>query len=106
HLFHMIQGARYQRQGGAHYAVGADETLRFASRKEGKSDKTLNPFVYDDIKTIADHRHYAGDKGPHAGNGRSDAAGGGHAHAGLMLYQGDNWPAEYHGKIFIGNIHG
>jgi putative membrane-bound dehydrogenase-like protein len=84
HLFHLVQGGRFTRQAGSHF----------------------NPYVYDDIKTIADHVHYAGNKGPHAGNGRSDSAGGGHAHAGLMIYQGDNWPAEYRGKIFIGNIHG
>lgn len=106
HLFHMIQGARYQRQGGSHYAANADETQRFASKKEGKSDKTLNPYVYDDIKTIADHRHYVGDKGPHAANGRSDAAGGGHAHAGLLIYNGESFPAEYRGKLFMNNIHG
>ena len=84
HLWHVIQGARYQRQAGQHF----------------------NPFTFDDIKQSADHVHYAGSQGPHAGNGRSDAAGGGHAHAGLMVYQGDNWPAAYRGKIFIGNIHG
>lgn len=84
HLFHMIQGARYHRQAGTHF----------------------NPYIFEDIKTCADHVHYAGNKGPHAGNNRSDAAGGGHAHAGLMVYQGDNWPAEYRGKILIGNIHG
>ena len=44
--------------------------------------------------------------GPHAGNGRSDMAGGGHAHAGLMCYLGGSWPKEYHGKLIIGNIHG
>jgi len=84
HLFHMVQGGRFTRQAGSHF----------------------NPAIYDDIKTIADHVHYAGDKGPHAGNNRSGAAGGGHAHAGLMIYQGDNWPAEYRGKIFMNNIHG
>jgi putative membrane-bound dehydrogenase-like protein len=106
HLFHMIQGARYHRQGGAHYAANADEIQRFAAKKEGRSDKTLHPFIYDDIKTIADHRHYVGDKGPHAANNRSDAAGGGHAHAGLLVYQGDSFPAEYRGKLFMNNIHG
>ena len=38
HLWHIIQGAHYQRQAGQHF----------------------NPHVYDDIKTIADHVHYAG----------------------------------------------
>lgn len=84
HFFHMIQGGRFERQAGQHF----------------------NPYVYDDIKTIADHLHYAGSKGPHAGNGRSDAAGGGHAHAGMLIYQGDSWPAEYQGKAFMNNIHG
>ena len=84
HLWHIIQGARYQRQAGQHF----------------------NPYTFDDIKQVGDHVHYAGNQGPHAGNNRSDAAGGGHAHAGLMVYQGDNWPQQYRDKIFIGNIHG
>lgn len=84
HFFHMIQGARYIRQGGQHF----------------------NPYTYADIDTIADHLHYAGNKGPHAANGRSDAAGGGHAHAGLLVYQGDSWPASYRGKVFMNNVHG
>lgn len=84
HLFHVIQGARYERQAGQHF----------------------NPFTYNDIKNIADHFHYAGAKGPHAGNNRSDAAGGGHAHAGLMIYQGAAFPKEFDGKIFMNNIHG
>lgn len=84
HLFHIIQGARYDRQAGQHF----------------------NPYTFNDIKTIADHRHYAGSKGPHAANGRSDAAGGGHAHAGLMVYLGDSWPEKYRGQLFMNNIHG
>ncbi len=85
HLFHIIQGARYERQAGQHF----------------------NPYIYKDITTIADHLHYAGAKDrPHAANGRSDAAGGGHAHAGLMVYLGDTWPEKYRGEIFMNNIHG
>jgi putative membrane-bound dehydrogenase-like protein len=83
HLYHMIQGGRYERQAGPHF----------------------NPYTYEDIKTVADHRHYVGGN-PHAGNNRSDAAGGGHAHAGLLIYQGDSWPAEYRGRMFMNNIHG
>ena len=83
HLYHVIQGARYERQAGAHF----------------------NPYTYDDIKTIADHRHYLG-ANPHGGNGRSDLAGGGHAHAGALIYQGDAWPAEYRGSLLMNNIHG
>jgi putative membrane-bound dehydrogenase-like protein len=84
HLFHMVQSGRFQRQAGSHF----------------------NPYVYDDIKTIADHVHWAGNQGPHAGNSRSAAVGGGHAHAGLLVYQGENWPEQFRGKIFMNNIHG
>jgi len=83
HMWHMIQGGRYARQGGTHF----------------------NPYTYDDIKTIAAHRHYAGPN-PHGGNGKSDDVGGGHAHAGLICYQGGAWPKEYDGKLFMGNLHG
>ena len=85
HLYHVVQGARYKRQAGKHF----------------------NPAIYDDIKTVADHVHWVGTKGPHAGNSRSGSAGGGHAHAGAMIYLGgDSWPAEYRDSIFMNNIHG
>jgi putative membrane-bound dehydrogenase-like protein len=83
HLYHVIQGARYQRQAGSHF----------------------NPYTFADIQTIADHRHYVGDT-PHGGNGSSNDAGGGHAHAGAMIYLGGAWPDEYRGRIFMNNIHG
>lgn len=83
HLYHIIQGGRYQRQAGQHF----------------------NPYTYDDIKTIGDHVHYLG-ANPHGGNNRSDSAGGGHAHAGALIYQGDAWPAEYRGSLLMNNIHG
>lgn len=83
HLYHIIQNARYERQAGPHF----------------------NPYTYDDIKTIADHRHYVG-ANPHGGNGRSDSAGGGHAHAGALIYLGGAFPAEYRGSLFMNNIHG
>ena len=84
HLYNVIQGARYQRQGGQHF----------------------NPYTYDDIKTHADHVHWVGDRGPHAGNHRSGAAGGGHAHVGAMVYLGGSWPEQYRNQIFTTNIHG
>lgn len=84
HLYHVIPGARYQRQAGQHF----------------------NAFTYDDIKTHADHVHWVGTYGPHAGNNRSDAAGGGHAHAGAMVYLGGSWPAQYRNQLFMNNIHG
>ena len=106
HLFHMIQGGRYHRQGGTHYAVGPDETTRFWAKKDGKSDKTLNPFVYDDLKTIADHAHFRGNQWNDKDRSTSWQLGGGHAHAGLLVYQGDSFPAEYRGQLFMNNIHG
>src|SRR6185295_380623 len=83
HLYHVIQGARYQRQAGEH----------------------IDPYTYADIQTIADHRHYIGNT-PHEGNGRSNDAGGGHAHCGAMIYLGGVWPDEYRHTIFMNNIHG
>ena len=102
HLFHMIQGARLERQGGEHFPINREETRRYART----SGKPVHPHIYDDIKTHADHVHWAGNLGPHAANARSDAMGGGHAHAGVMIYQGESWPEEYRNKIIIGNIHG
>lgn len=106
HLWHMVQGARYQRQGGQHYSITLDEYQRNQPFLPENSPSYIHPFIYEDIQTIADHFHYAGSRGPHAGNGRSDALGGGHAHAGLMCYLGGSWPAEFHDKVFMGNIHG
>lgn len=106
HLWHMIQGARYERQGGQHYSVSMDEIQRNASHIDSRSGKPVFPYFYDDIKTIGDHVHWVGNKGPHAGNSRSDSAGGGHAHAGMMVYLGDSWPEEFRGKLFMNNIHG
>lgn len=83
HLFHIVQGGRYERQAGSHF------------------DK----YTFDDIKTIADHRHYVG-ASPHEGNNRSAEAGGGHAHCGLLIYKGEQFPAEYRGGLFFENIHG
>jgi putative membrane-bound dehydrogenase-like protein len=83
HCFHIVQGGRYQRQANDHF----------------------NIYTYADIQTIADHLHWQG-ANPWAGNNKSDSAGGGHAHAGLLCYQGGAWPEKYRGKLFMGNIHG
>lgn len=91
HLWHMIQGGRYSRQGGQHF----------------------NPYTFEDIQTIADHLHYVGNIRDHAWWGHEPhsltntlAAGGGHAHAGAMIYLGDNWPDKYRNQIFMHNVHG
>jgi putative membrane-bound dehydrogenase-like protein len=64
HLWHVVPGGIYHRQGGQHF----------------------NPYVYDDIKTIADHRHRS-------------------AHGGARIYQSDAFPTSQHGRIFMANIH-
>ncbi len=92
HLFHIAQGGRYERQAGDHF----------------------NPHVYEDIKTIADHRHYAGDIRDHAWWGREEPehgkgtkeAGGGHAHCGAMIYLGGSFPDRFEGTVFFANVHG
>ena len=84
HMFHIVQGARYTRQAGNHF----------------------NPFTYADIPTIADHLHYLGNQWNVNDRKRSDDLGGGHAHAGAMVYLGGSWPAEYRNQIFMNNIHG
>jgi putative membrane-bound dehydrogenase-like protein len=84
HLFHIIQGARYERQAGQHF----------------------NPYTFNDIKTIAKHRHYVGNQWNNNDRRRSDELGGGHAHAGAMVYLGGAWPEKYRNQIFMNNIHG
>ena len=64
HLWHVIPGGIYHRQGGHHF----------------------NPYVYSDIRTIADHRHRS-------------------AHGGARVYLSDAFPQRYHGQIFMANIH-
>ena len=64
HMFHIIPGGIYQRQGGSHY----------------------NPYIYEDIQTIVDHRHRS-------------------AHGGARIYQSDAFAEEEQGRVFMANIH-
>src|SRR5262249_31012262 len=86
HLFHIVQGGHYERMYGQH----------------------LNPHVYGLMQSCADHYHWAGGEWTtsRAAQGAHSDAGGGHAHTGCMIYHGDNWPDEYRGKVFMGNLHG
>ncbi len=87
HLWHVVPGARFQ-------------------RREGK-DTHPNPFTYELMKPISDHRHW--DDSPNALQRHGHAhpeQGGGHSHSGLMIYQADVWPERYRGKAFMSNIHG
>ncbi len=93
HLWHAIPGAHFRRMYG-------DDP---------------DPHTYGLIEQHADHFHFdtgAGwTKSRAAFDGSSfaagsDSLGGGHAHAGLMIYQADNWPAQYRGRLFTLNLHG
>jgi putative membrane-bound dehydrogenase-like protein len=66
-----------------------------------------NPRAYALIDQHADHWHFdTGKDWRESRDGKANALGGGHAHAGMMIYQGDNWPAEYRGHLFTLNFHG
>ena len=85
HLWHMIPGAHFTRP------------------------FTLDPNrkTYELIDFHADHWHFdTGKNWTDSRDGAANAFGGGHAHIGTMIYNGDNWPAEYRGKLFTLNMHG
>lgn len=64
HLFHVVQGGVYHKQSKPH----------------------VNPYIYDDIKTIRDHSHLS-------------------AHGGARFYLADAFPKTYHDRLFMCNIH-
>jgi putative membrane-bound dehydrogenase-like protein len=90
HLWHGIPGAYYRRMFGTH----------------------LNPHVYEVIEQTADHFHW--DAGAETWSdirklgvtGKTDSLGGGHAHVGMLIYQGGLWPEKYHGAVLTCNLHG
>lgn len=89
HFWHSIPGAYFKRMFGEHF----------------------NPRLFELIDQHADHYHW--DRVENWSDIRSkgvtpttDKAGGGHAHCGFMIYQGDNWPIEYQGRAFTANLHG
>lgn len=86
HLFHVVPGAHLVRMFG----------------------QDMEPHSYKLLESIADHIHWAGGSwtSSRGGKGEHSAAGGGHAHAGAMIYLGDNWPERYRNRVFMCNIHG
>jgi len=90
HLWHALPGARYRRMYGNHF------------------DK----FLYELIPQTGDHFHWDqgnehwADLKKKGMTSPTDAAGGGHAHCGMMIYGADNWPEEYRGQVFTLNLHG
>jgi putative membrane-bound dehydrogenase-like protein len=89
HLWHVIPGAYYRRMFGTH----------------------LNPHVYEIIEQTADHFHW--DTGSESWSdirkgisNKTLELGGGHAHVGMLIYQGGLWPKEYEGAVLTCNLHG
>jgi putative membrane-bound dehydrogenase-like protein len=89
HLWHVVPNAHWRRMYGTHF----------------------NPYLFGVIEQTADHFHWDTKEQWHeirklGVTDTTSAAGGGHAHSGLMIYQGDNWPKQYRGKAFTVNLHG
>ncbi|MBC8002388.1 MAG: c-type cytochrome, partial [Opitutaceae bacterium] len=88
HLWQVIPGAHYRRMSG-------DDP---------------NPRVYEALEQHADHVHWATrEVWTDVRKGVTNAtlvAGGGHAHTGLLIYQGGQWPSEWNGKLLTVNFHG
>jgi putative membrane-bound dehydrogenase-like protein len=88
---HVIQGGVFWNQANANYPdfIVAEPPRDF-------------PSFRNYLLASARYDHGAGG----AGEPGSDAIYGGHSHVGTMIYYGDNWPAEYRGRLFTHNLHG
>lgn len=89
HLWHVVPGAYYRRMFGEH----------------------SNPDLYELIEQTADHFHWDtrevwSDIRKLGVTSTTSEAGGGHAHSGMMIYLGENWPARYRNTLFTVNYHG
>jgi len=85
HLWHLIPGAHCKESFGA----------------------PVNPLVFERLDTIADHWHFdTKGKWSDSRDGAANDLGGGHAHVGMMIYQGSGWPEGYRDRLFTLNLHG
>ncbi len=85
HLWHGIPGAHFKE------SFGSDP----------------NPLVYERLDMHADHWHFdTSGKWSDSRDGAANAFGGGHAHVGMMIYQGKRWPERFHDRLFTLNMHG
>lgn len=90
HAFHVVPGGHMTRMYG----------------------EDVNPFVYGLQTSQCDHLHWGGGAWTSSrstgvnGSPQHSEAGGGHAHSGLAIYLGDNFPAEYRNNLYMCNIHG
>jgi putative membrane-bound dehydrogenase-like protein len=85
HLWHAIPGAHFTRP----------FTLDPNTRTYGLIDQHADHFHFDTGKSWTASR-----------DGAANSLGGGHAHSGTMIYQGNQWPREYHNQLFTLNFHG
>jgi putative membrane-bound dehydrogenase-like protein len=89
HLWHALPNAHLRRMYGEHIA----------------------PDIYESMEMVADHFHFDQGKEDWTAvrkgvSDATDAAGGGHAHSGMLIYQADQWPQEYRDKLYTINFHG
>jgi putative membrane-bound dehydrogenase-like protein len=88
HLWHAVPGTHYERMYG----------------------EDFNPHLYALMSQTADHFHWdtneKWDVIRKVFSPTTDQAGGGHAHSGLLIYQGENWPARYRDTVLTVNYHG
>ncbi|APZ96514.1 PVC-type heme-binding CxxCH protein [Fuerstiella marisgermanici] len=92
HLWHVVPGARFRRMYGEHF----------------------NPHTYGIIEQTADHFHWDTKElwhdirkdGKTIMTKTTDQAGGGHAHCGMTILQGQPFPEELHGSVLALNLHG
>lgn len=85
HLWHALPGAHFKESFG----------------------ESMNPDVYQRIDMVADHYHFdTRGTWSESRDGKANDLGGGHAHIGAMIYQGESWPAEHRNKLHTINMHG
>jgi putative membrane-bound dehydrogenase-like protein len=89
HLWHAVPGAHFQRMYG----------------------EDFDPYLYALMGQTADHYHWDtaekwADIRTRGVTPTTDQAGGGHAHSGLLIYQGDNWPGRLRDSVLAINLHG
>lgn len=92
HLWHVIPGARFRRMYGEHF----------------------NPHTYGIIEQTADHFHWDTNElwhdirkdGVTIMTKTTDQAGGGHAHCGMTILQGQPFPKTLQGSVLALNFHG
>lgn len=85
HLWHMVPGSHFKEPFG----------------------ESMNRHVYQRMDMIADHYHFdTRGSWTDSRGGKANDFGGGHAHVGMMIYQGRLWPEAYRQRLFTVNMHG